>query len=204
MEKQVFRDIVDLNTDPRNTSRHRRIEWPTFNPNILPYLTGDPLTERPASTLAPIPEVAAAVVQQEISKCDIRQGIIVDLNIYDEASTKTPRLKFILRNLWWRARRQSAIWDLFQILVTRGFINPACLQRPVDLLRRTPSTSLVTGLLGCLSGVHDDVNLAFNDKIALQMVEWAADVQWYVHCLPHPTIALLDYQSVFKFFLYDY
>jgi hypothetical protein len=48
------------------------------------------------------------------------------------------------------------------------------------------------------------VNLAFNDKIALQMVEWAADVQWYVHCLPHPTIALLDYQSVFKFFLYDY
>jgi hypothetical protein len=178
LEKQVFRYMVDLNMDPRSTSRHRRIEWPTLNPTILPHLAGGPLTQRPASALAPIPEAAAAVVQKEISKCDFKQVIIADLNIYDEASIRIPHLESILRNLWWRGRRQSAIWVLFQILVARGFIDSACLQRPVDLLRRTPSTSLVTGLLGCFSGVHTGVSLAFDDKISLQSVEWAADVQW--------------------------
>lgn len=41
---------------------------------------------------------------------------------------------------YWRARRQSAIWDVFELLIQTGFLKLECLSGPIALMEMTSET----------------------------------------------------------------
>jgi hypothetical protein len=178
-EATVLR-CMDTKSAPQPPSSNQRIEWPTLNKDILPHLSKRPLTATPPSTdgsSEAVAESAVALAQHEVANCDDR-GLVTDLLIHDEMSSKAPDWKSIIRNLWWRGRRQSAIWKLFQALVDKGLINPDCLTVPVDLYGATDDTHFVAKFLYCLSNVQRDSDLVFSGKISLQSSEYNADLEW--------------------------
>ena len=72
------------------------------------------------------------------------------------------------------------IWNLFQVLVEQGLIDPECLTVPVNLYHSTNDTQLITELLYCLKNVRLDSDLVRN--IALQSCGFYTDIEWYVLC----------------------
>jgi hypothetical protein len=79
---------------------------------------------------------AIKVTSEELAKCDTEGDVKDDLGIFifDELYTNKPDWRAMIRVLYWRGRRQSVTWDVFEILCSRGFINPRCLTLPIDLL----------------------------------------------------------------------
>lgn len=104
VEDMVFRDKVDVVYDPRVSSRRRRIEWPTMDPNVR-----DLLVQGDSPQPSDVSPAAKAVIAEEISKCDTWRGLIVDLGIYDELYLRAPNWRQILRALYWRARRRRRL-----------------------------------------------------------------------------------------------
>jgi hypothetical protein len=177
VEDMIFRDKVDVVYDAAAAvcSRRRRIEWPTLDPHVRDLLQ--------VQESAPLPDItpeAKALVEEEIAKCDTRRGLIVDLDIYDELYVRTPNWRNILRALYFRARRQSAICrDTFELLVNRGFLHPRCLTIPVDLLASTPDTKIVARLLACFSHPYDDLDRACRNQLLMHTIGWMEDINWY-------------------------
>ncbi|KAN0081995.1 hypothetical protein V8E54_003293 [Elaphomyces granulatus] len=186
VEELIFRDKISIVYDPRISSRRRRIEWPTVDSVVRDILTqpdDDP----------PPPEVsveAKSVIEFELCKCDTRQGFIPDLCIFDEVYTKTPNWRNILRTLYWRARRQSAVWDVFELLVDRGFLHPVCLTIPVDLHKSTHASACIFRLLGCFSFISKDEDLALLDGLPLQTSAWDLDIKWLATMIIRSGVAL--------------
>jgi hypothetical protein len=120
----IFRDKADIVYDRAVCSRRRRIEWPTLDPSVRDLLRVQESDLPPGITLG-----AEMVVDEGIAKCDTRRGLIVDMRIYDQLYLTIPNWRNILRALYFRARRQSAICDTF----VTGFIDSYCLTIPVDL-----------------------------------------------------------------------
>ena len=116
VEDLIFRDKVDIAYDPRVSPRRRRIEWPTADTNIQSHLSATNVgsSSSPTST--------KSIINNELAKCDVKGGLRADLGVYDELFVKKPNYSLIMRNLYWRARRQSAIWDVFELLVMQGFL----------------------------------------------------------------------------------
>ncbi|KKK26856.1 hypothetical protein ARAM_003456 [Aspergillus rambellii] len=170
LEELIFRDKVDILYDPCVSSRRRRREWPTTDQAILDLLRSD----SPAS----MTDAAKAIVDVELSKCDTRGGFRPDIHVYDQLFMKSTDWVSILRNLYWRARRQSAVWDVFELLVMRGFIHPSCLTTPVDLQSMTRDTGIVTQLLTCFSAPLHDEDAAHQGDIPLQSTSWDVDIGW--------------------------
>jgi len=108
VREMIFRDKIDVCYDPRNATRRRRIEWPTADNNVSHiFLQG---------TNTPAKEVTAA------ARDLINEGFITEFHIYNELFVKNLNWRQILRALYWRARRQSTIWDVFELLVDRGVV----------------------------------------------------------------------------------
>lgn len=100
--------------------RRNRIEWPSMDFFLLPSLGAK-------TPNTPIPPSVKTLLDRELSLCDTNEGYVPDLGVYDETRTSNPNWKVILRNLYWRARRQSAVWDVYELLVDRGFVDPQSL-----------------------------------------------------------------------------
>lgn len=86
----------------------------------------------------------------------------------------------MLRNLYWRARRQSTVWDVLELLVARGLLHPRCLTVPTDTDAKSAIYRIVSSLVFSFSfpGQDDDFNIG--DKIPLQSACWYEDIHWYV------------------------
>ncbi|KAL3419441.1 hypothetical protein PVAG01_09663 [Phlyctema vagabunda] len=116
-----------------------RLEWPNAEPRFLQLLACcDAL---PAGN---INQTCKALVDYEISLCNIRDDFDYDFNA-------------ALTSLYYRARCQSAIWDIFMHLWKRGLVVMECLQRPIDI--QNPSDEVVTliRILRCLEGAAGEV-----------------------------------------------
>ena len=174
LEQLIFRDMVDVLYDPLKIARRRQQEWPTLNPHIKLSAVVTTGTTHPSTC----PGASVAVVKNEAAKCDTNQGIISDLHVYTEARQKSPNWTLLLRNLFWRAGRQSAVWDLFLVLVDRGFLSFDSVTLPIDLMNISPNTGLVVELLYCFSYVKQDMRKIQAGEIALQSAEWLADIEW--------------------------
>lgn len=175
VEDMIFCDKIDVLYDPCVASRRRRIEWPTIDPVICDLLM-ESETEKP-----PPPDVSSSaktLIDEEIAKCDTRRGLLPDLEVYDELYLRRPNWRQILRNLYWRARRQSAIWDVFELLISRGFLSSDCLTIPIDLLGKAKDSSAVLHLLSCFSLVSEKNPKDIDMKISLQHIEWDYDLHW--------------------------
>lgn len=173
VEELIFRDKIDVLYDPRVSARRRRIEWPTVDPNVRSSLLQDSMS--PSSSVS---VRAIDLVSEELAKCDTRGDVKDDLGIFDELYTNNPDWRAMIRALYWRGRRQSATWDVFEILCSRGFINPRCLTLPVDILEPTPTTGILAFLLSCFSFIENDENLALDGKLPLQSTVWNRDIDW--------------------------
>lgn len=174
VEDMIFRDKADIVYDPRVSSRRRRPEWPTTDTNIQSHLFAN--VDRYSPVISH--EAIEALIDGEKAKCDIRSGFQPDLGVYDQFFVNHQNSKLIMRNLYWRARRQSTVWDVFELLVMRGFLHPICLTVPVDLFSMSPGTGVVSELLNCFSRPDRDSDLAFQNKIPLQRTAWNADIEW--------------------------
>ncbi|OJJ84395.1 uncharacterized protein ASPGLDRAFT_35659 [Aspergillus glaucus CBS 516.65] len=115
VEELIFREKVDVLYDPKVCARRHRIEWPTSDSLIRDTICQD-------SQL--VTGSAKAVLDSEISRCDPRSGYVPDIVVFDQLYAWSPDWRGMLRNLYWRARRQSAIWDVFKLLVARGLFHP--------------------------------------------------------------------------------
>lgn len=158
----------------------RRIEWPTQDEHIRRCLT-----EGGSSPTKTVSQQSKAVIDEELSKCDTRAGCSTDLCVFDELYVRSPDWRGVLRNLYWRARRQSAIWDVFEFLVNRGFIDPSCLTIPVKLGTLTRDAGMLSALLDCFEfPAQDSLDFA-QGTIPLQPPEWNMDTAWYVLLKSH-------------------
>lgn len=107
VEELIFKDKIDIVYDPCVSSRRRRPEWPTTDANICNHLFTNG-----SSSPATIPESAKVIVDNEVAKCDSKGDLPPDLGVYDELLVKHPHWRYVLCNLYWRARRQSAVLDV--------------------------------------------------------------------------------------------
>ena len=117
-------------------ARRCRIEWPTMDLGMRQVLQD---IERPDD---PICQPARDVIDNEVAMCDTRCGFPTDLVVHDELYVKATNWRALLHNLYWRARRQSAIWDVYELLVLRGSIQPKSLAVPIYLMSSSPDTGL--------------------------------------------------------------
>ena len=141
-----------------------RWEWPTGDQDTWQPIQGDPASEQ-------VPQSAKALVDGELSKCDAFTGFVPDLQVFDQLYVHHPRYRSLLRNLYWRARRQSAIWQAFKLLLHRQYIDPRYLCLPVNFDQCSASDTIVK-LLGCFSF------LTYEENIPLQSAQWDKDLKW--------------------------
>lgn len=180
VEELTFREKKDVVYDPRVSARRRRIEWPTIDEEVRRHLIMEEEEFNPSPPAEYVPESAKAVIDSEYAKCNVREGFKPDLSIYEQVFIVRPQFKRVLENLYWRGRRQSAVWDVFELLVQRGFIYPICLTIPVDLKQAgSQDAEIITQLLCCFTYIVQDRRLANRNKIPLQPCEWCDDVEWY-------------------------
>lgn len=175
VENLIFRDKADIVYDPSISSRRRRPEWPTTDIGIQNYLSANPDGSWLSTTVR---EATTAIIDNEVSKCDLRSDLKSDISVFNNFFVKHPNWRLVMRNLYWRARRQSAIWDVFELLVMRGFLDPKCLTVPINILSMSPDTGLVSKLLNCFSHPSRDIDLIFENKIPFQPTSWDADINW--------------------------
>ena len=75
-----------------------------------------------------------------------------------------PNYEMLLTNLYWRGRQQSAIWDLYIVLVERGFLKIESLAYPINYATNPTATIKIQKYLNCFSFVKaaiDFSNLPF-------------------------------------------
>ncbi|OJJ46469.1 hypothetical protein ASPZODRAFT_2129488 [Penicilliopsis zonata CBS 506.65] len=173
LEPPIFHDKTDIIYNHRERAQRRRIEWPTVDDTVQAIVRAGDDTPK-----TPLPATAQAVVDREIALCDTRRGLIRDLGVYDQVYLRAPKWRGVLRNLYWRARRQSAVWDVFCLLVDRGFVHPQCLVVPVDLQSDSQDTHLVILLLCRFSYIRQDEDAFLQNKIPCQTGSWYDDIEW--------------------------
>lgn len=83
-----------------------------------------------------------------------------------------------MRNMYWRARRRSTIWDVFQLLVNEGLVDPKSLTVPIDLNSNSDSFSYVYAFLNEFSCVDRDDSLVRTLEITLQSYDYDIDIRW--------------------------
>lgn len=119
------------------------MRWPAVDQNAWQMIQVNPVSEQ-------VPQSAKALVDGELSKCDPSTGFVPDLHVFDQLYVNHPRYRSLLRNLYWRTRRQSAIWQIFRLLLHRAFTDPECLHLPVGFDQSSASDTIMD-LLKCSS-----------------------------------------------------
>ena len=156
VEDLVFKDKVDIQYDPRITSRRRRIEWPSIDPAFLNLLRQ---VDSQVTQDADVRESTKNIIDYELSKCDTNDPCPYDYGIYDSylyGTSEEARAKGMsetLKALYYRGRIQSSIWDIFLMLEMRGFVNINSLREPISLGKGSPAVSGVSWLLSTFEAV---------------------------------------------------
>ena len=159
------------------SGQDRRIEWPTVDPSVWSIIRTRNLIVVSGSP-SPVSPAAKSVISSEIARCDARQGFLPDLAIYNEVHFWHPNYKGMLHNLYWRARRQSAVWNVFEILMARGHASFECLSLPCDLVMLSETALKVSLVLGEFSYPARDESLGVYEEIPQQSAYWSADIHW--------------------------
>ncbi|KAJ5106595.1 hypothetical protein N7456_003270 [Penicillium angulare] len=170
-----FRGMISVSSHGhRSAGRHQRVEWPTANVVIRRRLGND--TQEPIES--PLLAGVTKLMNNEMSRCDTTVGYPPDMGVFNEMYTNAPDWRGLVRNLYWRARRQSTVWDVYLLLVERGLVASSSLEHPMNLLAISKSTGILTLLLGCFSNISGDADMALLGEIALQPSDWSADIEW--------------------------
>lgn len=159
------------------SQRDRRIEWPTVDPSAWSLIRTQYRIVIGGSP-SPVSPTAKVVIASEIARCDIRHGFLPDLSIYNEAHFWHPNYKGMLHNLYWRARRQSTVWRVFELFLAQGYASLECLSLPCDLVNLSKTALKVSLLLREFSYVARDESIKVFEEIPEQSTYWSADIHW--------------------------
>lgn len=170
VEELIFREKVDVLYDPKVCARRHRIEWPTSDALIRDTICQD-------SQL--VTGSAKIVLDSEMSRCGPRSDYVPDIAVFDQLYAWSLDWQGMLRNLYWRCRRQSAIWDVFKLLVARGLLHPRCLTVPMDTDANSVVSRIVNSLVFCLSFPSQNDDFIIGGKIPLQSACLYEDNHWY-------------------------
>lgn len=171
----IFRDSVDVLYDPALTHRRRRIEWPSLNLNLRQTILHSATRAPPSQTTI---TKTKALLDEEFAKCDVNSPLAAD----DPAMTyyyyKEHREDYgpLLKLLYWRGRQQSAIFDCFQQLCMRNFVQAGNVSLPMNIVSSTESVLNLASLLACFEGplqVQDEAT-----KVELDGEEFDLPLRW--------------------------
>ncbi|KAL8649350.1 MAG: hypothetical protein Q9226_005611 [Calogaya cf. arnoldii] len=132
--------------------RRQRHEWPTAN-NAAFFQDLHNQAEIAATPDAKA--LADTLIDNELAKCGgMDDMILCDRGISNHIASchviKRVRDRVgLLQALYWRARQQSAVWDLFSELVAQGLVDPKALQFPIDFYCPTEAVGIVQWHLVC-------------------------------------------------------
>ena len=116
VEDLIFRDQADVNFETRTMHRRRRVEWPSLDLPALRRIVRQPLHPQQAAM-----DQALRAVHQAVSACTT-PWLDGDEMIFLELEKDRPDYIMLFQNLYWRGRQQSAIFDLYNLLVERDFL----------------------------------------------------------------------------------
>ncbi|KAN0081960.1 hypothetical protein V8E54_003258 [Elaphomyces granulatus] len=160
LEELILRDQADVLHDPSSTHRRRRVEWPTLDlPTLRRVQTSHNYNLASLAKREVDEAFSAAIPQDDVDFCDQD-----DWGISDRMQDTNPDCGMLLTNLYWRGRQQSAIWDLYVVLVERGFLKIESLAYPVDYATNPIATIKIQMYLNCFPFVkeaYDHSNLPF-------------------------------------------
>ncbi|KAJ5908595.1 hypothetical protein N7495_001277 [Penicillium taxi] len=168
-----FRDIVYVSSDQLSSGRCRRVEWPTSSLSLCELLS-KPIDLSKQS----FPKAVTDFILSEMQLCNTQMGCPADMAVFDEMYTPTPDWRALIRNLYWRARRQSTIWDVYLMLAKEGFVSASALTLPINFWSPSASAGHVWTILAYFSFVGSDKISIANDKIPLQTTSWESDLTW--------------------------
>jgi len=124
VESIIIRDKADIIFDPAVAASRARIELPTLNEDVLRWY-GVEHTSNPQGA-GVSKEDLYGLVSELMSKCDDDAIFSEDVPLYDEWGQGNRQPYFageLLKLLYWRARLQLAIFDVFEILIGRGYLS---------------------------------------------------------------------------------
>lgn len=177
LESPVLAENVDAFYDARIGSRQRRNEWPFQNRGFNSMYTAV-TSGHPSGLMKEVSAETIDIVQNELQKCESELEDWVDSDVRDNLRRSPPKWYGGLCNLYWRARRQSAVWDCFELLIQSNLIDPRTLEIPMSCARLHPNVAWLASVLSCFTFVVDDENRTIEGKIPLQSTEHSSDVEW--------------------------
>ena len=173
----IFRDAIDVLYDPAVTHRRRRIEWPSLDLNLRQTILHSSTRVAPSRTTI---TKAKALLDDEFAKCDIKSPLADDdpaMTYYyhkDHKEDYGPLLKL----LYWRGRQQSAVFDCFQQLCMRDFIQAGNVSLPMDIINSTTSVINLAWLLQCFEGPSQVYDSNRETTVDLEGYEFDLPLRW--------------------------
>ena len=156
LEELILRDQADVLHDPLSTHRRRRMEWPTLDlVNLRQVQTSDNRISASLVKREVDEAFAAAIPHDNLDFCDQD-----DWGISGEMQKMNSNYEMLLNNLYWRGRQQSAIWDLYIVLVERGFLKIESLAYPINYATNPTATIKIQKYLNCFSFVKAAIGLS--------------------------------------------
>lgn len=149
-------------SDPQTASRRRRIEIPSMNDDVLKIfkiVASNPTEQAKAA--------AMCLLDEEFAKCDADDGIPSHVAIHFvhlHLNRYSPReeeqeIGELLHALYYRARVQSTILDIFVLLNQHGFIDLESLWKPVAINETSEDSKVVLSLLSTFEAVVIEENM---------------------------------------------
>ncbi|KAL9105278.1 MAG: hypothetical protein Q9227_009517 [Pyrenula ochraceoflavens] len=169
LEDLVFRDMADVLYEPQTMHRRRRVEWPFINLTGLNRLIMNPLHPR-----SEVINQMRKLVLDAWRTCGCWPAMGDDL-IYQEMRKLQPDYLMLFKNLYWRGRQQSAMFDLWWMLYERRFLKLECLNYPFNCYVSGCNVAPVAEVFAEFSGVRQFITSfkPFEDYEATsQPVNW--------------------------------
>jgi len=178
MASLIFRNCIDVVYDPAATARRKRIEWPTSNTALLNLVQNHAGRQIKPST--PVINRAASVLDYEFSFCNTNQNYRGDEGLisYRFFEGDDVYLGPLLDILYWRARQQSAIWDVFCQLVARGYIQFSNLALPMAMSKTSEQAQSLSWLLQCFDGPAKESRLPVESRCPFQDSDFDLPFIW--------------------------
>jgi hypothetical protein len=159
-----------------SSAQPRQIDWPQIGQLI--HRNFQQHSARTNTQLATLTPSASAVVKREVARCNIDRGYLPDLGVHQEVSAKQPKWHAVLSNLYWKVFRQAFVWNIYQHLLRANLLDKECLILPMDLLKSSGQTHIVTTFLHCFSLIDDLCNGSFTGTVPIQSAGWYSDLEW--------------------------
>ena len=154
VKTMICRDFANVLRNPACTHRRRRIEWPSSDEALRLTFRRDPAPALPSTDII---AATKSMLDDEFAKCSYEQPLYGDdpSTVYYFISPHKNDFGPLLKLLYWRGRQQSAVFDIFQLLVNSDYVRPESLVKPMHVTEHSSGVGSLSWLLSCYQAVSD-------------------------------------------------